>query len=152
MTDLDEALAAAHLPALAAALVHLTGDASLVGRDRWPVYDFFGDSKLGGYSPERQAEIREAAPPQPSFETVRKMMDFVAGAEIPEPYAPFLMEELQMSGVDPKRPDWSSPKLKAAAPTLPVVIIGAGMSGLLSGIRLQQAGIPFTIVEKNAEA
>ena len=162
--DLDAALAAAHLPALAAALVHLTGDASLVGRDRWPVYDFFGDSKLGGYSPERQAELRDKAraaiqahlagaplPPQPSLETVRQMMDFVAGVEIPEHYAPFLMEELQMSGADPKQPDWSSPKLRAAATKLPVVIIGAGMSGLLAGIRLQQAGIPFTIVEKNAD-
>jgi len=162
--DLDEALAAAHLPSLAAALVHLTGDAGLVGRDRWPVYDFFSDSKIGGYSLARQAELREAAraaiqahlagtplPPQPSFETVRKMMDFVAGAEIPEHYAPFLMEELQMSGVDPKQPDWSSQKLKAAASKLPVVVIGAGMSGLLAGIRLQQAGIPFTIVEKNAD-
>ena len=168
MTDhaahLEEALAAAHLPSLAAALVHLTGDASLVGRDRWPVYDFFGDSKLGGYSPERQAGLRDKAraaiqahlagaplPPQPSLETVRQMMDFVAGVEIPEHYAPFLMEELQMSGADPKQPDWSSPKLRAAAATLPVAIIGAGMSGLLAGIRLQQAGIPFTIVEKNAD-
>jgi 4-hydroxyacetophenone monooxygenase len=162
--ELDEALAAAHLPALAAALVHLTGDESLVGRDRWPAYDFFGDSKLGGYAPERQAELREKAkaaiaahlagaplPPQPSLATLRRMMDFVAGVEIPEHYAPFLIEELQMSGADPKRPDWTSPKLKAAAAKLPVLVIGAGMSGLLAGIRLQEAGIPFTIVEKNAD-
>ncbi|HUO13102.1 MAG TPA: NAD(P)/FAD-dependent oxidoreductase [Caulobacteraceae bacterium] len=161
---LDEALAAAHLPALAAAVVHLTGDASLVSRDRWPAYDFFGDSKLGGYSPERQAELRARAKaaieayaagdlePKPLDQaTVRQMMDFVAGVEIPEHYAPFLMEELAMSGADPKRPDWSSAKLKAAAAKLPVVIVGAGMSGLLAGIRLQEAGIPFTIVEKNAE-
>jgi 4-hydroxyacetophenone monooxygenase len=162
--NLDEALAAAHLPALAAALVHLTGDAGLVARGRWPVYDFFGDSRTGGYTPERQAEIREKAkaaidahmagaplPPSPSDAVIRQMMDFVAGVEIPERYAPFLMEELQMSGVDAKRPVWSSPKLKAAAAKLPVVIVGAGMSGLLAGIRLQEAGIPFTIVEKNAE-
>ena len=32
----------------------------------------------------------------------------------------------------------------------PVVVIGCGQSGLLAGIRLQEAGIPFTIVEKNA--
>jgi 4-hydroxyacetophenone monooxygenase len=161
---IDEALAAAHLPTLVASLVHLTGDASLVGRDRWPVYDFFGDSRTGGYSDDRQAEIRARAksaiegrqasqplPPQPTEAVIRQMMDFVAGVDIPEHYAPFLMEELQMSGVDPKRPDWTSPRLKAAAPKLPVVVIGAGMSGLLSGIRLQQAGIPFTIIEKNAE-
>ena len=32
----------------------------------------------------------------------------------------------------------------------PVVVIGCGQSGLLAGIRLKEAGIPFTIVEKNA--
>ncbi|HVM99327.1 MAG TPA: NAD(P)/FAD-dependent oxidoreductase [Caulobacteraceae bacterium] len=162
--DLDAALAAAHLPALAAALVHLTGDASFITRANWPVYDFFGDSKVGGYSEAVQAELRAKArtaieahlagaplPPQPSLDTVRKLMDFVAGVDIPEHYAPFLMEELAMSGEDPKRPDWSSPKLKAAAANLPVVIVGAGMSGLLAGIRLKEAGVPFTIVEKNPE-
>jgi 4-hydroxyacetophenone monooxygenase len=168
MTDdavsLDAALADAHLPALAAALVHLTGDTSLVGRDRWPMYDPFGEVKSGGYSEAVQADLRARAKtaieahlagkplaPIPSQAVVRQMMDFVAGAEIPERYAPFLMEELKMTGEDAKRPDWTSPKLRAAAPHLPVVIIGAGMSGLLAGIRLQQAGVPFTIVEKNAD-
>ena len=32
----------------------------------------------------------------------------------------------------------------------PVVVIGCGESGLLAGIRLKEAGIPFTIIEKNA--
>jgi len=168
MTDdavsLDAALAEAHLPVLVAALVHLTGDASLVGRDRWPMYDPFGEARDGGYSEAVQAEIRGQAKaaieahmagaplaPIPSQAVVRQMMDFVAGAEIPERYAPFLIEELKMTGEDAKRPDWGSPALKAAAARLPVVIVGAGMSGLLAGIRLRQAGIPFTIVEKNAE-
>ena len=30
------------------------------------------------------------------------------------------------------------------------MVIGCGQSGLLAGIRLQEAGIPYTIVEKNA--
>ena len=32
----------------------------------------------------------------------------------------------------------------------PVVVIGCGEAGLLAGIRLKEAGLPFTIVEKNA--
>ena len=32
-----------------------------------------------------------------------------------------------------------------------VVVVGAGMSGLLTGIRLKQAGVDFTIVEKDAD-
>ncbi|HEY3797395.1 MAG TPA: NAD(P)/FAD-dependent oxidoreductase [Caulobacteraceae bacterium] len=166
MTDvtLDEALADAHLPTLVACLVHLTGDASLVARDQWPAYDPFGEARTGGWPDARQAEVRSRAKaaleaygrgelkPKPLSESViRQMMDFIAGAEIPERYGPFLIEELGMTGADPKQPDWSAPKLKAAAAKLPVVIVGAGMSGLLAGIRLKQAGVPFTIVDKNAE-
>ena len=56
-------------------------------------------------------------------------------------------EELDLDGVDPRRP--------AALPTertadLPVLVVGCGESGILAGIRLKQANIPFTIVEKNA--
>ena len=162
--DLDDALAAAHLPALVASLVHLTGDAGLIARANWPMYDPFGDSRAGGYSQEVQAEIRARAkaailaheagaplPPQPTPQLARQMMDFIAGAEIPEHYAPFLMEELGLGGADSRQPDWTSPKLKGAAAKMHVVVIGAGMSGLLSGIRLKQAGIDFTIVEKNAD-
>ncbi len=32
-----------------------------------------------------------------------------------------------------------------------MVVIGCGQSGLLAGIRLQEAGIPFTIIEKNPD-
>ncbi len=162
--NLDEVLAEAHLPSLAAALVHITGDAGRISPDNWPAYLPFDDARGGGWPDAVQQAIRAEAKaaleayqagkplaPSPDAATVRRMMDFVAGAVIPEHYAPFLMEELQMTGVDPKRPDWTSPKLKAAAGKLPVVVVGAGMSGLLAGIRLKQAGIAFTIVEKNAD-
>jgi 4-hydroxyacetophenone monooxygenase len=39
---------------------------------------------------------------------------------------------------DPARADFS------------VVVIGCGQSGLLAAIRLREAGIPFTVIEKNA--
>ncbi|HEX3917712.1 MAG TPA: NAD(P)/FAD-dependent oxidoreductase [Caulobacteraceae bacterium] len=167
MTDtvtLDEALAEAHLPVLVAALVHMTSDASLVSRANWPAYDPFGEARTGGFPEAVQADIRQRAkaaleahasgvpmPPPPSEATVRQMMDFVAGTEIPDHYAPFLMEELQLPGHDTKTPHWTSPALRAAAPNMPVVIVGAGMSGLLAGIRLKEAGVPFTIIEKNAD-
>ncbi len=162
---LDEALDQAHLPALLMSLVHLTGDASLLTQERWPEYVLMADGKLGGYSPEVQAGIRALAkaaitafmegaplPPQPSPAIVRKMMDWIAGADIPDQYADFLTDELHLDGVDNNLPDWSSPTLKAAAKRMKVLVVGAGMSGLLTGIRLKQAGIDFTILEKNADA
>jgi len=163
--SLDEALAEAHLPALLMSLVHLTGDASLLTEERRPQYVLLADGKLGGYSPEVQADIRErakkaiidyqngrplAASPKP--QTVRRMMDFTAGVDIPESYVGFLQDDLQLDGVDTKKPDWSAPKLRAAANRMKVLIVGAGMSGLLTGLRLQQAGIDFVIIDKNADA
>lgn len=159
---IDEALKEAHIPSLIVTLVHLTGDASLLDAEK-PIYDFFGDGQ-GGFSPEKQQQVRALAkdaiaalqsgkklPPAPDFATIRKMMDFVAGAEIPERYVPFLQEELGISVEDTRDPKWDTPKLKEAGAKMKVVIVGAGLSGLLSAIRLQQAGVPFVIVEKNAD-
>lgn len=164
LSMLDRALDEAHLPALLVALSHITGNADHLRDDLKPVYDFFGDSRIGGLSEAKQAEVKAIAKkilteyftngaklaPQPSAADLRKMMDFVVGAPIPEHYVPFLMEELALGG-DVKLPQWQTPKLKSAAQNMHVIVVGAGMSGILSGIRLQQAGISFEIIEKNAD-
>src|SRR5579872_140721 len=141
-TVLDQALAAAHLPALLMATIHLTGDASLLTPERRPSYVLFADGNLGGYAEEVQADIRRRAksaikahlagaplPPPPAPATARKMMDWAAGVDIPEAYADFLNDELALYAADTKKPDWSSPKLKAAAAKTKAIIVGAGMSG-----------------------
>src|SRR5450755_4144572 len=89
--------------------------------------------------------------PSPDTPTLRRMMDFVGGAPIPETYADFLIDELAISGVSSKDPQFEQPRLKEAARTLKTLVIGAGMSGLLAGIRLSQAGLAFEIVESNAD-
>jgi 4-hydroxyacetophenone monooxygenase len=160
---LDEALKDAHIPSLMMALVHLTGDASHLTPEMKPVYDFFGDGQ-GGFSPEKRQWVRDAVkaamiahrdgkplPPPPDQATMRKMMDFIAGADIPERYVPFLKEELGIAVEDSREPKWDTPKLKHAAAKMKVVIIGAGLSGILSAIRLGQAGVAFVIVEKNPD-
>jgi 4-hydroxyacetophenone monooxygenase len=79
------------------------------------------------------------------------MMSFVAGAEIPEGYADFLVDELSLGETNTKTPVWDSPRLKDSAARMHVLVIGAGMSGLLTGIRLSQAGVSYEIVDKNAD-
>ncbi|HEX7726191.1 MAG TPA: NAD(P)-binding protein, partial [Rhizomicrobium sp.] len=162
---LELGLKQAHLPALLMALVHVTGDASILDEFPKPLYDFFAEGRLGGYSEAQQEAIRARAkaaietylvngrklPPPPSPATVRKMMNFIAGADIPEHYVPFMEEELGLTGEDVKHPHWESGKLSAARKVLRVVVIGAGMSGILSAIRLKQAGIQFDVIEKNAD-
>ena len=161
---IDDALGVAHLPSLLAALVHLTGDASLLTPERRAAYVMMADNTAGGYSPEVQADLRArakaaikahlAGAPAPAPLTpdvVRKLMDWVAGADIPDHYAPFLLDELNLDGRTTKTPDWSAPELARAAGRMKAVVVGAGMSGLLAGLRLGQAGVDYTIVEKNAD-
>ena len=115
--QIDAALKEAHLPALIMSLVHLSGDERWLADEFRPVYDFFGDSRTGGLPEAAQDKIRAAAkpaieaarasgkvPPPPSPTTLRRMMDFIAGAEIPERYVPFLTEELGLDDVDKREP------------------------------------------------
>lgn len=162
IADIEKALSEAHLPALLTAMVHLTGDADAWLRPEWtPVYNPMERSDIG-LSEAVQAQARRAAAeaiaahlagkplatPNPDVATLRRQMDFVSGAPIPEQYVDFLMDELALKGESTKDP--KSLHLDTAR-KLKVLVVGAGMSGLLTGIRLKQAGVPFEIVDKNAD-
>jgi 4-hydroxyacetophenone monooxygenase len=163
-TELDRALETAHLPALLAAMVHITGEADWVRPEWTPAYVPLSRGETG-LAPDVQAEIRAGAKPviqayladgvvkapAPDLKTLRRMMDFVGGMPVPEEYADFLTDELAISGKSSKDPQFEQPKLQEAARKLKVLVIGAGMSGLLAGLRLSQAGVQFEIVESNAD-
>ena len=162
LAELDAALETAHLPALVAAMVHLTGDPSWLKPEWRPTYTPLSRGDTGLPETE-QRRIRTAAKAAitaylegrplaaaPGPDLVRAMMSFVAGADIPDDYGAFLIDELALNGTSSKTPEWS-PKLKTAARRLHVLVVGAGMSGLLAAIRLAQAGLSFEVVEKNAD-
>jgi 4-hydroxyacetophenone monooxygenase len=162
--DIEEALKDAHLPALMAALVQMTGDLSWLRPEWKPTYNPMerGDT---GIPQAEQVKIRKAAaeaiaahlagkPMQmlrPDHATICRQMDFVAGAPIPEQYVDFLVDELVLEARSSKDPHFETPELKAAARKMKVLVVGAGMSGLLTGIRLSQAGVPFEIIDKNPD-
>lgn len=157
-----KALEDANIPALMAALVHVTGDPGLIRGAIRPDSDFFGDPQ-GGIYPTDQAQVRGSAlealkayrdrgctlPPDPDKAVVREIMDFLAGQPLAADYEDFLISELSMGGEDPYWPPQLDRIPAERKGDLHVLIIGAGMSGLLAGYRLEQAGIPFTIIEKN---
>ena len=60
-----------------------------------------------------------------------------------------MMEELALDGVDSRAFHWDKPVTPEQKQKFKVLIIGAGMSGLLAAIRLEEAGIPYVVVEKN---
>ena len=164
LTQLDRALAAAHQPALQAALVHLTGQDHWLRPEWTPAYVPLSQGDTGVPEAEQKKFLAEAKATlvewfgrgdgkthHPSLATLRRMMSFVAGAEIPEGYADFLGDELSLAETNTKTPVWEAPGLKAGAAKMHVLVIGAGMSGLLTGIRLSQAGVSYEILDKNAD-
>lgn len=171
-TDSDEAIAAAlqdvSVPTLLMSCVHMTDDDAV----RRAILDgplrpagLFLNEVQGFMSEEARAAARELAlgviadyrdrgcpEPEPvDPQTLRQMMDWIASAEVPDEYVPMMLEEMGLTG-DPGDPRDPRPDLRSdptARADFPVVVIGAGQSGLLAAIRLKQAGIPFTVIEKN---
>src|ERR1700744_2706518 len=157
--EIAAALEDVSIPTLLLSLVHITGDPQFI-RDFKPMGIFLNEIQ-GFMSEQDKARARAAAfpaltgyrdrgCPEPgplSLELIREMMDWVACEPITDDYLPLVLEEMDLDGVDPRRPA-ALPAERTA--DIPVVVVGCGESGVLAGIRLKQANIPFTIVEKNA--
>jgi len=157
--EIAAALQDVSIPTLLLSLVHLTGDPRYI-RDFKQMGVFLNEIQ-GFMSEEDKARARAAAlpviadyrdrgcpePPPLQPDLVREMMDWTACEQVSDDYLPLLLEEIDLGGVDPRRP---APVPNERAALLPVLVIGCGESGILAGIRLSQANIPFTIVEKNS--
>jgi 4-hydroxyacetophenone monooxygenase len=166
ISDDDQAIAKAledvSVPTLMCSLVHITGDPKWIRGEIKPQGLFLNE--VQGFMPEEmQAEARGQAleviktyrdggcelPPPPSFELIQEMMTYLVCDPVPEEYLPMMLEEMELDGRDARAIDFDA-STESARAEFPVVVIGCGQSGLLAGIRLKEAGIPFTILEKNA--
>lgn len=155
------ALEHASVATLMMAIIHLTGDASLLAGPIRPQKPLPGEHD-GGLSDADRATVRALAlaalrdyrdrgctlPPPPPPETVRAMMSFMVGDEVGDEYVPMFLEEMALASGDARDIDWSAAPAERRA-AFRVAIIGAGMSGLLAAIRLARAGIPYVVIEKN---
>jgi len=156
------ALEDASVPALLCSLVHMTGDPSWIRGPRRP--RMAAPALLQGAMPaEEQAAVRKEALPVIAAYRDRgcepvdlprdllvEMMTFLACGPMSSRLAELFLFDLQLDGVDPAAIDWGDEVESRVKRGSPVVVIGAGMAGIQAGIRLAQAGLPFTIVEKNA--
>ena len=161
--EILDALAEIDTPPLLAAVATLTGDLSLLRDDLRPSAAQSFDP-TAGISPEQAASARQlaadalaryrdsgcvvAAPPDTV--AVRTMLEFLAGAPVADDYIELMTEELAIDGVDRRAPEWNHATV-APDREFQVAIIGAGMSGIATAHRLAQAGVPYVILEKNAD-
>ena len=157
--EIVAALEDVSIPTLLLSLVHITGDPRFI-RDFKPMGIFLNEIQ-GFMSEEDKARARAAAlpvltdyrdrgcpEPNPlSLELIREMMDWAACEHVTDDHLPLILEEMDIDGIDPRRP--AALPIESTA-ELPVLVVGCGESGILAGIRLKQANVPFTIVEKNA--
>ena len=163
-TDSDAEIAAAledvSVPALLLSCVHMSGDAALLDGPLKPAGLFLNE--VQGYMSESDKaaaralafdiirDYRDRGCPEPTpvdAALLKRMMDWLVCEDVAAEYVPMMLEEMELDGRDQRdAPLTSTPGDRGR---FPVVVIGAGQSGLLAAIRLEQAGIPYTVIEKN---
>lgn len=154
----------ADLPALMAALAMLTGDDVFLSEELRPPTPPMGASiaPQGGMSLAAQDQARVLAadaliryrdhgspwPDAPEPHLLDRIMRFLAKGATAE-YLPLLRHELGLPR-DVGAPAWTKQEL---APDRPfrVAVLGAGVSGIAAAYRLHQAGVDFSVFEKNSE-
>lgn len=90
-------------------------------------------------------------PPAPPLDRLQRMCDASVGTHVPEEYMAMVLEELNFDRTDAKTVKWRKAPSKEYLENFKVVVIGAGYSGLAMGAKLKEAGIAFTIIEKNED-
>jgi 4-hydroxyacetophenone monooxygenase len=160
--QIDDAMQYASPMVLRGLLYQLTGDKSVIdmpagtsakfGVGKEMANDSDGDllkakgaAFLKAYRDSGAGEL-DIGPP----ERMRRSLSLTAGHEIPENELHIWKEEAALNrwarGVH-----WTGGAAPKAAQDFQVAVIGTGISGLNVAVQLKQAGIPFTVFEKNPE-
>lgn len=159
---LAEALQEADLRVLLMALFQITGDRRWLEAPYTPKRDvkLIADEDAG-IPPAIQADIRAAAlhiltqsdirpaMPTPDEALMIEMMGVCLGEDVPQDYAGMMREEM---GFADRQITWAADTPPdGLAAMKPVVIVGAGASGIALGANLETLGIPYIILEQNDE-
>ena len=174
LTDIRAHLEGANPVPLAMALIHLTGDLSLLEqiaphvRGAWEHLESI-PLELASSIRDRMAtclkDINATQTPvmaAPSSQIIQQMMSTAVGEAVSETYVPMLLEQVGLRVSDQhmlraedqtetQAPPKPTPIFKTKGRPFEVAIIGAGASGLCAAIQLKKLGIRYTIFEKNDE-
>ena len=161
-TRLRRALEDADLRVLLMVAFHISCDR------RWlsPKYRPRSDTRLiadesVGLTAEVQQEIRDGVAgllvaragtvptlPQPEDSLLHEMLSFCHATPVAPEYAPMMREEM---GLVSRTTTWLRQPDRAEMANQHVLIVGAGLSGVILGAQLLKLGIPFRIVESASE-
>jgi 4-hydroxyacetophenone monooxygenase len=156
---LQQAAHAANIPTLIAVLYQLTGDRRWLSERYRPTRSRgMDDNRTGGLNDPVQAEIRAAfnaamhdwvatrSPARPTLgsDELQEVLNFVMGETVPHEFAPMMGEILEFTRFQPRRPQHPDADFS-------VIVIGAGVAGMLASVRLADAGIAHVVLEKNSE-
>ncbi len=137
---LAELIARADRRTLAAVVTHLAGDPNAVPdlRDRDQI-----EAKAFELLPAFLSGERTAGPPDD--DVLQAAMNLAVGAEVPAEYRTLVREQTGIGPIEPVPP-------LAAPAGFHVVIIGAGVTGILAARVLDQLGLhSFTVIDKHPE-
>ncbi|MCP1470311.1 cation diffusion facilitator CzcD-associated flavoprotein CzcO [Sphingobium sp. OAS761] len=155
--ELRKAIEEGEIHTLLMTYVHVTGDEEMLDKFAPHIKSPYA------YPPESipaelQQELREkllhvlvtpgASAGDPSEALMHRMMGVGLAEEVADEFLPLLYDQI---GLKPEMPRKERPGRKPADPNFKVLVIGAGMTGLAAGVRLNEAGYDWEIVEKNEE-
>jgi 4-hydroxyacetophenone monooxygenase len=155
------ALRSANLNVLRVALYQATGDSELTRMTVRREPYWAGAYEMIALAPEHADAVREKAIdylrsgspsrcPAPTHEQIRGLMQLFTGQKVNDYIYHFGKEELNFE-VFPRGVQWTRKVPTAMRKDFHVIIVGAGVSGLVTAIQLDRLGIPYTIIERNAD-
>lgn len=152
---LRRALAEGDIPTLLMVLIQFTGDEAFLNQ----FAPFIGspyDDRLGQLPADLADQLRERlfavltqTPPAGdvvSADLMKKMMSVDVGEPVTDEFIPLLMEQM---GFEKPVPRSTLPNRLQPPAEFKVIVIGAGLTGLLAGIKLSEAGYSYQTFEKN---
>jgi 4-hydroxyacetophenone monooxygenase len=155
------AVAAASVPALLMSMVHMTGDMGLLEELPKPFMLIAMDLQGAMSEPDKETvrtrafevirDYRERGCPPPfvpNADEMRKMLDVISAGTVTEEHVDYVAADLRFTDADQCGPVLASTPEQRS--DFSVVVVGCGEAGLLAGIKLKAAGVPFTIVEKQS--
>ena len=155
---LKQALDDANLPSLLMVYVQYAQDESWLQKFApylWSIYTTDAPAIPGELQAELKSKLLDLLTnPQPpeerklSREFVRRMMSVGVGQEVDEQLIPVLYDQMGFDHAPRRKERPDRPKPPAG---FKVLVIGAGMTGIAAGIKVDEAGYDYTIVEKNSE-